>query len=170
MSAKIGRPSKYSVALARRICERLASGMPLTKIVRIEGMPTMTTVYRWLAKNLIFRQMYVRAREDQADTLADEIVDLADQAIAGKEGNVDAVRLQVDARKWVAAKLKPRKYGDRVTTEHTGLDGGPIQHETIEPRPAMSPDAWLKAHGVDLGEIADGVGPAARAANERAAG
>lgn len=84
--------------------------------------------------------MYARAREDQADTLADQIIEIADTPMLGiktktdEEGNVETTqgdmiehrRLQVDARKWIAAKLKPRKYGERLNTEHTGLDGGPI--------------------------------------------
>jgi hypothetical protein len=69
--------------------------------------------------------MYARAREDQADTLADEIVGISDESaitakVDGEEVRfaLDATavarnRLRVDARKWVAAKLKPRKYGDR---------------------------------------------------------
>ncbi len=74
--------------------------------------------------------MYVRAREDQADTLADEIVAIADDGSNDtyeKDGvvltNQDVVarsRLRVDARKWVAAKLKPKKYGDKVDVEHSG--------------------------------------------------
>lgn len=75
------------------------------------------------------------------------------------------------ARVTAAQALLNRAWGTPVqTTEITGKDGGPIQQETIQPRPHVSPDDWLKAHGVDLKEIADGLGPAARAANERTAG
>ena len=68
--------------------------------------------------------MYARAREDQADTLADEIQAIADEMpmeITDEKGvsrfdsaYINWMRLRVDSRKWVAAKLKPRKYGDRV--------------------------------------------------------
>lgn len=65
--------------------------------------------------------MYVRAREDQADTLADQIVAIADeQAEVIKEDgsafdpDVQRDRLRVEARKWVAAKLKPKKYGEKL--------------------------------------------------------
>jgi hypothetical protein len=57
--------------------------------------------------------------------LADEICDIADDASndymeSGDDGvkyNGDAVarsKLRVDARKWVAAKLKPKVYGDKT--------------------------------------------------------
>lgn len=99
-------------------------------------MPNKATVYRWLGSNEPFRDLYARAREDQADTLADEIVNIADNPVVGiktktgkdgveiTEGDmIEHRRLQVDARKWVAAKLKPKKYGDKATHEHTGPGG-----------------------------------------------
>lgn len=135
-----GRPSEYSEDMAIDICSRLASGEPLVRICRDESMPHVSTVYRWIAANDTFRDMYARAREDQADTLADEIIDISDESrldkIIDDDGNeridseyVARSRLRVDARKWVAAKLKPKKYGEKLTQELTGADGGPIKHE-----------------------------------------
>ena len=83
-----------------------------------------------------FMDQYARAREAQAEARADEIVDIADDGSGdfttdkdGKEivshENVQRSRLRVDARKWVAAKLLPKKYGDRL--QHTGEGGGPIR-------------------------------------------
>jgi hypothetical protein len=73
----------------------------------------MATVFRWLAdeERQTFREQYARAREEQAECLADEIVGIAD----GDNEDADPQRdkLRVDARKWVAAKLKPKKYGDK---------------------------------------------------------
>lgn len=122
-----GRPTDYTHELAVQICTHIAHGMPLTKLCKINGMPDVSTVYRWLAESskADFREMYTRAREDQADTLADEIVEIADdtandtlhtedgKAYANSEW-INRSRLRVDARKWVAAKLKPRKYGDKL--------------------------------------------------------
>lgn len=128
------RPSEYTEEIAADICSRLASGEPLVKICREESKPHVSTVYRWIAANETFRDMYARAREDQADTLADEIQAIADEPMAGVKtttkanGDVEKVegdmiehrRLRVDARKWIAAKLRPRKYGDKVDVEHSG--------------------------------------------------
>jgi hypothetical protein len=72
-----------------------------------------------------FSAQYARAREAQADCWASEIVDLADETLADAN-HVAKARLQIDARKWVASKLMPRKYGDRVSAELTGANGGPI--------------------------------------------
>ena len=137
--SRIGAPSKYTERLADSICERLADGESLKAICAGKGMPSRTTVFRWLADNPAFRDMYTRAREEQADALADEIVSIADEAeaVVKHDGedvslSLDATavarnRLRVDARKWVAAKLKPRKYGDKVAIGGAE-DLPPVQH------------------------------------------
>ena len=123
---KGGRPTKYSLAIALQICERIADGESLVKICSDPAMPKKTAVYEWLLRHKEFADIYARAREDQADTLADEIHAIADelpQQIVdekGKTSRYDSAYVQwqknrVDARKWVAAKLKPKKYSDRVT-------------------------------------------------------
>lgn len=125
---KGGRPTKYSIELASEICELLADGNPLRRITRMEGMPTSASVYLWLQQHKEFLEMYTRAREDQADALADEIVEIADEQpelvqVYDKDGKLVEVKIdsallawqrnRMDARKWTAAKLKPRKYGER---------------------------------------------------------
>lgn len=154
---KIGRPSDYSEKIADEICDRLANGESLRSICKSEHMPHVGTVCRWLAKpeNAGFREQYTRAREVQADILADETLDIADDASndwmkrAGKDGepgwvfNGEAARrsqIRIDARKWYAGKLAPKKYGDRQQIEHSGPDGGPVQVQRIE-RVVVDPKA-----------------------------
>lgn len=139
----MSRPSLFTEELAIEICSRLASGESLRSICRDETMPGLTTTYRWLSERESFRNQYARAREDQADTLADEILEISDDGRNdwmirvrdedGKESgavlnaeHIQRSRLRVDARKWIAAKLKPKKYGDKVIQEVSGIDGGPI--------------------------------------------
>jgi nitrogen fixation-related uncharacterized protein len=86
-------------------------------------MPVHSTVYLWLLQNKQFSDNYAKAREEQADTLADEIQAIADEeprevvddkGIARVDsGWVTWQKNRVDARKWVASKLKPKKYGER---------------------------------------------------------
>ena len=58
-----------------------------------------------------------RAREAQADKLFKECLEIADKATPE---NVSVARLQVDTRKWAAARVAPKKYGDRVEHDHKG--------------------------------------------------
>lgn len=118
-----GQPTKYSPELAAEILTRIAEGESLHKITKEAGMPSHSSVYLWLMLYPDFSDKYVRAREEQADTLADEIVAIADEPPAEvvddkgvartDSGWVTWQKNRVDARKWVAAKLKPKKYGDR---------------------------------------------------------
>lgn len=124
------------------ICERIADGESLRSICDAEGMPATSTVFLWLTQDDAFAEQYARAREAQADALFDDILTIADDGRndwmerknadgqdIGWQENGEALRrsqLRIDARKWMAGKLKPKKYGDRIQTEHSGavtLDG-----------------------------------------------
>jgi len=146
-SKPVGRPSSYTKEIGDKICERLALGESLRTICDDDDMPSRRAVIRWLASgNEPFRLQYAQAREAQADSLFDEILEIADdgqndwmerrgQDDAGWIANGENIRrsqLRIDARKWMAGKLAAKKYGDKITNEHTGVDGGPIQVTRIE--------------------------------------
>ena len=120
---KVGRPPLYTEELAARICDWLSEGMSLRSMCGIDGMPTLETVRTWLRDKPEFAAQYARAREEQAETMAQEFVAIADEKC---EDSTAAARnrLRVDARKWVASKLKPKVYGDKV--ELTGKDGSDL--------------------------------------------
>lgn len=112
-----GRPSLFSEELANDICSRISDGESLNRITQEEGMPARFTVHRWLNENKDFSDKYMRAREIQADVYADEMDDIAHSDI-----DVNKARLIIDTRKWVASKLKPRKYGDKIDHTTNGKD------------------------------------------------
>lgn len=137
----MSRPSKFTKAIASEICERISCGESLISICKDDGMPDKATVIRWLLKSeemgasedlVEFRNQYTRAREAQAEALFDECLSIADEPVQiDKDGNViltDAqrARLRVDTRKWMAGKLKPKKYGDKV--QLSGDEDNPIAH------------------------------------------
>ena len=104
-------------AVMARICERIAAGESLRSICRDQGMPPAAMIRHWLGESEAFRAAYTRAREDRADVLADEIIEIADRA----EGPT-AARLQVEARKWAAAKLAPKRYGEKPAPDPSGAE------------------------------------------------
>lgn len=116
---KVGRPSKYSDEMAEKICELIASGMSLRAVCSQDSMPSAVSVCKWLSENEEFSKQYARAREEQADSFADEIIDIAD-SVAPEAGEVAKAKLQIDARKWKASKMAPKKYGDKVEQQITG--------------------------------------------------
>lgn len=124
----MGAPSTFTEELAETICDLLGEGRSLRSICADEGMPAKFTVQRWLAANESFRAQYARARELQAEHFADEIIEIVDT-----ETDAAVARVRMDARKWAASKLAPKKYGDKIQQEHSGPDGGKIAFEWLPP-------------------------------------
>ena len=120
----MSRPSSFTQAIADEICFRIIDGKSLRSICADEHMPSIPTVFSWLSKGaqgderyVNFLNQYTRARDLQGDTYADEIIAISDEA--DKE-NAHAIRVRVDARKWVASKLKPKKYADKIDVGVSG--------------------------------------------------
>lgn len=121
----MGRPSIATPEIKDTILGRISSGESLNKILKSSGFPKYRTVLEWLEADEDFARRYARAREDQADTLADELMAIVDeQPPADEHGKSDSAwvawqRNRIDARKWVASKLKPKKYGERQQIDQT---------------------------------------------------
>jgi hypothetical protein len=132
------RTTDFTQELADEICARIADGESLKAICEEQGMPHRATVFRWLAAHETFRDMYAHARLSQADALFDEILGIADTPMIGEktketsDGKTETTtgdmiehrRLQVDTRKWMAARLAPKKYGDKL--ELAGDPNNPV--------------------------------------------
>jgi len=114
---------KFSQQIFDEICVRIAEGESLRKICKDEKMPSLVAVWKWLNNSEELVKQYTRAREEQAETLVDEMIDIADykrdDTYLDENGNeiinqevIARSRLRVEARKWVASKLKPKKFGD----------------------------------------------------------
>ena len=126
-----GRPSDYTDELAKEICHALATSSHglnyLTK--HKKDWPAITTLNRWIAENRNgFRDMYIKAKQDQADYMVEEMLEISDDSSKdtitriGKDGQeyevcnseyVNRSRLRVETRKWIASKLLPKVYGER---------------------------------------------------------
>lgn len=106
----MGRPTIYSQEIADEICNRLAHGETLRTIIASSPhLPSRTTIYRWNADNEDFRNQYTKARAEQADYYAELIVD---ESYSSHDAGIG--RLRVDALKWAASKMAPKKYGDKI--------------------------------------------------------
>lgn len=155
----MGRPSDFTQETVEIICHRLALGESLRTICKDDDMPASSTVFLWLANHQEFSEQYARARDAQADHYAQEIIDISDdgtndwmerQSEAEKGAGVNTgwvlngehvqrSRLRIDARKWYAGKLAPKKYGEKISNEHSGPDGTPIQTVTEIRRVIVDP-------------------------------
>jgi len=130
----VGRPSIYSDAIATAICEDIVLGLSIREIAAKPDMPGNATIWRWIATNEEFQGLYARAKESQAERFAEELLEIADDGsndwVVRRQGEDEIVvadhehiqrsRLRVDARKWLMAKMLPKKYGDKTQVEHSG--------------------------------------------------
>lgn len=109
---KMGRPTTYTQEQADEICTWIARGKSLSSYCKEHDISGMEQVYRWLRTRSDFRERYAQAHEDRADTMADEMLEMADQRGLSLE-DTQMAKLSVETRKWIASKLRPSKYGER---------------------------------------------------------
>ncbi len=127
---KVGRPSDYTVELGDKICSLLSEGNSLRSVCLTEDMPDKGTVFRWIREREEFRNQYARAKEESADAMNEDLLDLGDEAIRLAQGVnpkasgavVQGVKLKADNLKWVMSKMKPKKYGDKIDMTTNGKD------------------------------------------------
>ena len=147
---KRGRPALLNANLADAICAQIISGRSVNQICASPNMPSTASVFSWLAQgnggrspeHAAFLRKYIQACECRADRMADEILEIADDSrrdhierktrngeceIVVDHENIQRARLKIDARKWLMAKMAPRKYGDRVAHEVTAANVEPIE-------------------------------------------
>jgi len=125
-----GRPTKFTNELAEQICETIATTNKSLRIVCAEFDISTVTLLKWLNENEQFSIQYTRAKQLQADHLVDEIIEIADetsndtiQTEKGEIPNSEWIKrsqVRIDARKWIASKLLPKKYGTNVDVTSGG--------------------------------------------------
>ena len=123
------------------LCDSVVMGMTVREACELEGMPSPNAIYLAVSRNEDWANQYARAREAQLVKWEDDIVEISDNGtndwmerngVASVNGeHIQRSKLRVDTRKWVMAKRRPKKYGDRVSQEISGPDGQPIQSQMV---------------------------------------
>jgi hypothetical protein len=135
----------YTVEKAIEICNLIADGESLRKICERKDMPNRSSVFEWLRTHPEFVVMYNVARDDQADGVFDEVMDIADDGrndwmesndpknlgYKFNSEHVQRTRVRIDTRKWVLACMNAKKYGSKVDVTSAG---GPLTVAIVDPR------------------------------------
>lgn len=148
-----GRPTKFTKAIADKICEQLAIGLTLREACKSEELPAESTVRLWALEDRDgFSAQYARAREIGYQTMADELLEISDDGrndwmerngeddrgwVANGE-HMGRSRLRVDTRKWLLSKALPKLYGDKITATHEAGDSLGELLGTISAMPRLS--------------------------------
>jgi hypothetical protein len=82
-------------------------------------MPNKATVFRWIGDNKEFRDQYERATESRADAMFKEMLEIVAD-VAAEGAAVVKARLQLDAFKFILARMAPKKYDDKI---YQDIDG-----------------------------------------------
>jgi hypothetical protein len=154
------RPSKYPPEVIDDIFRRVSHGETLTQACKSKpNYPSHATVIDWTIKDPAMADRYARARDGQAARWADDIVDKARTATP-ETANV--VRLELDAKKWLLARIRPAQYGDRldVTSDNKPLqavDASAAINALLAALPSLAPAALpapvpLEAEAVSVEE------------------
>jgi len=161
----MARPSSYQPRVAAKVLAELAEGKSLRAVCDEPGMPARTTVLRWLAAREDFRQGYDEARQvgtyrvvDDIDQMLDDLPRLVREAHdSGVNENalVQALRTQLDGKKWLLSKIMPSKFGDRIATEVSGPGGAPLVVEADPGRLALALHSILTAAARKEGRVVD---------------
>lgn len=142
---KVGRPKKWNLNIETELLSQLAEGVSMVQACKPDHMPCKSLVFQWMRDIPGFMDRYKQAKAECADFFAEQIIEIADDgtndymssmddgggtAFKFNGEHVQRSRLRCDSRKWIAARLMPDRYGDRVKNEHSGPDGEPIKTET----------------------------------------
>jgi len=176
-SAKKGRPTAFTQKIGDLICALLAEGKSLRSICDLKDMPHKSTVLLWVVKGYrgdpeytAFSDQYMRAREAQSEGVLDEVNEIADdssldyifrtkddgsgesaEAIVNHE-HINRSKLRIETRFRFASKMHPRKFGEKVTQEVTGKNGGPIETKDVSPLESARRVAFLLTQGAKAAE------------------
>lgn len=156
------QPKYDRAAVGEYLCSELKKGRSLESVCKDPGMPAANTVLDWVEEDPKgLGEQYAHARKIGYALLADEIIRLSDKThewvtvqeldpdgkpLLDDKGeprlkqvlmplSADVIahkRLQIDTRKWMLSKMLPKVYGDKITNEHTGADGGPITMAAVD--------------------------------------
>lgn len=129
---KRGRPTICTVAVMDEIIHRIGTGEPLRQICRDDHMPSFGAVYDWLETDKDFSSRFARARERGEEAIAQECLDIADNATNdwmvshGQDStgwklngeHVQRSKIRIDTRLKLLAKWNPKKWGEKVDLNH----------------------------------------------------
>ena len=132
--AKVGRPPEaVPQDIADALCLWISEGKTVREFCRQDGMPSFSSVYRWMEKDEEFATRIARAREIGHDAIADETLEIIDTEPEfaeswSKEGgskhrdsaHATWLKNRVEQRMKLLAKWNPKKYGDKVGVEAQG--------------------------------------------------
>jgi hypothetical protein len=129
------------------VCNLISSGKSVARIAKINGMPGITTIFKWINKYDYMAKSYARACEERLLYYSEDIIDIADDA---SPEEAQKAKLQIDTRKWIMSKLVPNKWGEQKTeAQPVAIQVNVLQKDSAElPSPT-------KTKAIDVANVAE---------------
>ena len=101
---------QLTTLISNNICQRLMEGKPLTQICKDKDQPSLSTVYKWIAKHKDFASKLLTARRIGCQTYLDKMIEELETA---DNKSIMVVREKLHHYRWLSSKLLPNLYGDK---------------------------------------------------------
>lgn len=134
---------EFTEEIAQEICAAIAtSSFGIRKLAKQhKDWPSVAQIFKWLHNYPLFKEQYTRAKQSQIESFIDDVIDIADDStndwmvnekgtVVANHDHINRARLRIDTRKWLAAKLCPRLYGD--TKQDKGNENDAISQFRVE--------------------------------------
>ena len=132
-----------------KILLEIEEGKAVINILKNKDYPSNRTFWKWLDQDEYKVKLYARACEARADAMVEDMIQIADDGLndtyEDDEGNqrtdhdvIARSKLRVDTRKWLASKLKPKKYGDSSLLKIGDNEGGELKINAIFSKDIMN--------------------------------
>ena len=115
----MARPSEYNFELCQLICDEIANGNNIIKVLESnESFPSWSTFRRWKNENEELRTLYVNSQQDKGIALENEIDDVSGSLRLG-EIDASTANVLIQTLKWKMAKFYPKLFGDNSKVDVT---------------------------------------------------
>lgn len=122
---------KEKTKIINAACERVSNGEAIRNVLKDDNMPGTEAFFNWIKEDESKSKQYACACALRADAIFDEMLDIADayeKDVSKDKDGIEQVnyniinrdRLRNDTRKFIVARLNPKKYGDTTRHKHSG--------------------------------------------------
>ncbi len=115
------RPELLTDAFIESLCDWMAEGNSVRAYCRVNTQYKPSTICTWLNEYEDFAEQYARAINMRADAKFDKIDDVIED-MRSKVVDPQMARVEIDAIKWQAGKMSPKKYGEKVDLTSNGKE------------------------------------------------
>lgn len=111
-------PTKKTPEVVAAFLDMIKNGRSCAQACKQEGMPSSKTIQNWVDSDPVFARQYDQAKEERGNYYGELVAEISLAGLQGKYKDSAMLRAAIDGLKWSAARMSPKKFGDRMQVEH----------------------------------------------------